>query len=235
MGRLNKLEVLELHSSSSHFTKLNYRGLSKRKTTETWLKGLAKERGFKFRYFLTLSFYKLQRCIINQYLDNEHIKKVILTSSIRIRNQNRIRFWLFVEKHKDGDLHLHVLMEGMDDMEWLSKRNRKISIRKSTILDLIQGRQSIGEMMLESLAHHMKRWVFRLGHGKQSFNAKDIGEVDWRIEYSTSRLIVGTSMVGSTLIGRIALWSNAYKKHTNHINRDRDNPLKTHHTISTRE
>ena len=183
------MEVLELRKSSRHFTKLQYRGLSKRKTTEAWLKGLVKERGFKFRYFLTLSFYKPQRCIINQYLDNEHIKKVILDFFYPNKKpKNRIRFWLFVEKHKDGDLHLHVLMEGMDEMEWLSKRNRKISIRKTTILDVIQGKQSIGEMMLESLAHHMKRWVFRLGHGKQSFNAKDIGVVDWRIEYLNKSL-----------------------------------------------
>ena len=189
MSRLDKMEVLELHQSPRHFTKPQYRGLSKRKTTEAWLKGLAKERGFKFRYFLTLSFYKPQRCIINQYLDNEHIKKVILDFFYPNKKpKNRIRFWLFVEKHKDGDLHLHVLMEGMDEMEWLSKRNRKISIRKSKILDLIQGRQSIGEMMLEAPAHHMKRWVFRLGHGKQSFNAKDIGEVDWRIEYLNKSL-----------------------------------------------
>lgn len=189
MSRLDKMEVLELHQSPRRFTKLPYRGLSKRKTTEAWLKGLAKERGFKFRYFLTLSFYKPQRCIINQYLDNEHIKKVILDFFYPNKKpKNRIRFWLFVEKHKDGDLHLHVLMEGMDEMEWLGKRNRKIIIRKSTILDLIQGRQSIGEMMLKSLAHHMKRWVFRLGHGKQSFNVKDIGEVDWRIEYLNKSL-----------------------------------------------
>ena len=189
MSRLDKMEVLELHKSPRHFTKLQYRGLSKRKTTEAWLKGLAKERGFKFRYFLTLSFYKPQRCIINQYLDNEHIKKVILDFFYPNKKpKNRIRFWLFVEKHKDGDLHLHVLMEDMDEMEWLSKRNRKISIRKTTILDVIQGKQSIGEMMLESLAHHMKRWVFRLGHGKQSFNAKDIGVVDWRIEYLNKSL-----------------------------------------------
>ena len=189
MSRLDKMEVLELRKSSRHFTKLQYRGLSKRKTTEAWLKGLAKERGFKFRYFLTLSFYKPQRCIINQYLDNEHIKKVILDFFYPNKKpKNRIRFWLFVEKHKDGDLHLHVLMEGMDEMEWLSKRNRKISIRKTTILDVIQGRQSIGEMMLESLAHHMKRWVFRLGHGKQSFKAKDVGVVDWRIEYLNKSL-----------------------------------------------
>ncbi len=189
MSRLDKMEVLELHSSSRHFTKLQYRGLSKRKTTESWLKGLVKERGFKFRYFLTLSFYKPQRWVVNQYLDNDHIKKVILDFFYPNKKpKNRIRFWLFVEKHKDGDLHLHVLMEGMDEMEWLSKRNRKISIRKTTILDVIQGKQSIGEMMLESLAHHMKRWVFRLGHGKQSFNAKDIGVVDWRIEYLNKSL-----------------------------------------------
>jgi len=189
MSRLDKMEVLELYSSSRHFTKLQYRGLSKRKTTEAWLKGLVKERGFKFRYFLTLSFYKPQRCIVNQYLDNEHIKKVILDFFYPNKKpKNRIRFWLFVEKHKDGDLHLHVLMEGMDEMEWLSKRDRKITIRKTTLLDIVQGEYSIGKVMLESLAHHMKRWVFRLGHGKQSFNAKDIGVVDWRIEYLNKSL-----------------------------------------------
>ena len=57
---------------------------------------------------------------------------------------NKIRFWLFVEKHKDGDLRLHIPMAKMDEMEWLSKRNRKIEIRKSTLLKLIQGDFSIG-------------------------------------------------------------------------------------------
>ena len=183
------MEALGLHSSSRHFAQLQYRGLSKRKTTESWLKGLAKEGGFKFRYFLTLSFYKPQKWVINQYLDNEHIKKVILDFFYpNNKPKNRIRFWLFVEKHKDGDLHLHILMEGMDEFDWLSKRNRKITIRKSTLLDVVQGDYSIGVIMLESLAHHMKRWVFRLGHGRQSFNAKDIGEVDWRIEYLNKSL-----------------------------------------------
>jgi hypothetical protein len=189
MSRLDKMEALGLHSSSRHFAQLQYRGLSKRKTTESWLKGLAKEGGFKFRYFLTLSFYKPQKWVINQYLDNEHIKKVILDFFYpNNKPKNRIRFWLFVEKHKDGDLHLHILMEGMDEFDWLSKRNRKITIRKSTLLDVVQGDYSIGDIMLESLAHHMKRWVFRLGHGRQSFNAKDIGEVDWRIEYLNKSL-----------------------------------------------
>ena len=55
-------------------------------------------------------------------------------------------------------------------------------------MDVFQGKHSIGEMMLESLANHMKRWVFRLGHGKQSFNAKDIGIVDLRIEYLNKSL-----------------------------------------------
>ena len=104
-----------------------------------------KERGFKFKYFLTLSFYKPQRCIINQYLDNEHIKKVILDFFYPNKKpKNRIRFWLFVEKHKDGGLGLHIPMAKMDEMEWLSKRNRKIEIRKSTLLRLVQGDFSIG-------------------------------------------------------------------------------------------
>ena len=145
MSRLDRMEVLELHSLSRHFTKSQYRGLSKRKTTEVWLRGLVKERGFKFRYFLTLSFYKPQRFIVNQYLDNEHIKKVIVDFFYPNKKpKNRIRFWLFVEQHKDGDLHLHVLMEGMNEMEWLSKRNRKISIRKTTILDVSKADNPLG-------------------------------------------------------------------------------------------
>ena len=32
----------------------------------------------KFKYFLTLSFTYQQRNALDQYLDNEHIKKVIL-------------------------------------------------------------------------------------------------------------------------------------------------------------
>ena len=34
----------------------------------------------------------------------------------------------------------------------------------------------------------IEEWVFRLDYGKQSFNAKDIGGVDWRIEYLNKSL-----------------------------------------------
>ena len=186
---MSNFNTMKIDLSSRHSTKFENRDLSKRKITEAWLKGIVKEREFKFRYSLTLSFYKPQRCVINQYLDNKHIKKVILDFFYpNNKPKNRIRLWLFVEKHKDGDLHLHILMEGMDKMEWLSKRNRKITIRKTTILDVIQGNYSIREIMLESLAYHLKAYILRLGKGKQSFNAKDIGEVDWRIEYLNKSL-----------------------------------------------
>jgi len=88
----------------------------------------------------------------------------------------------------NGDLHLHILMEGMDEMEWLSKRNRKITIRKTTLLSVVQGNYSITDIMLESLAHHMKTYILRLGKGKQSFKAKDVGIMDWRIEYLNKSL-----------------------------------------------
>ena len=153
------------------------------------MKGLAKERGFKFGHFLTHSFYKPQQWVVNQYLDNEHIKKVIVDFFYPNKKpKDRIRFWLFVEQHKDGDLHLHILMEGMDEMEWLSKRNRKITIRKTTLLSVVQGNYSIKVIMLESLAHHMKTYILRLGKGKQSFKAKEVGIMDWRIEYLNKSL-----------------------------------------------
>ena len=51
---------------------------SKRVVTEEWLERKIETLNIKFRYFLTLSFTFQQRNVLNQYLDNQHIKKVIL-------------------------------------------------------------------------------------------------------------------------------------------------------------
>ena len=61
-------------------------------------------------------------------------------------------------------------------------------MRKTTLLSVIQGNYSITDIMLESLAHHMKTHILRLGKGKQSFKAKDVGIMDWRIEYLNKSL-----------------------------------------------
>ena len=189
MSKLNKIKKLELSSSPCHFTKTKYRGLSKRKTTEEWLKEVSQREEFEFRYFLTLSFYKAQKSVISQYIDNDHIKKVLIDFFYPNRKPtNRIRFWFFVERHADNYLHLHILMEGIDSIEWLSKRNRKIIISKSTILDIVRGDYSIEEVMIEAVTHHLQAYVLRLGTGKQGVDMRKVGDIKKRIQYVNKSL-----------------------------------------------
>ena len=108
---------------------------SKRKTTEEWLENVIEKKRMRFRYFITLSFNKAQTSEISQYLDNRHIKNVILSFFYPNRKpENRIRMWFFVERHLSGYLHLHILTEGIDALTWLRKNNRKITIHKKTFV-----------------------------------------------------------------------------------------------------
>ena len=189
MSKLNKIKKFEISSSPCHFTKRKYRGLSKRKTTEKWLKEVSKREGFEFKYFLTLSFYKAQTSVISQYIDNVHIKKVLIDFFYPNKKPiNRIRFWFFVERHLDNHLHLHILMEGLDSIEWLSKRNRKIIISKRTILDIVHGNYSIEEVMIEAVTHHLQAYVLRLGTGKQGVDMRKVGDIKRRIQYVNKSL-----------------------------------------------
>ena len=50
-----------------------------------------------------------------QYLDNQHIRKVILDFLYPHKKpKNRIRLWFFVEQHKNQKLHIHFLIEQVD-------------------------------------------------------------------------------------------------------------------------
>ena len=106
----------------------------KRKTTEEWLERLVDEKEYKFRYFITLSFNKQQTSFINQYLENRHIKRVILDFFYPNRKpENCIRLWFFVEPHLSGDFTSHILTEGMDGLTWFRTCNRKVTFKKSTL------------------------------------------------------------------------------------------------------
>ena len=52
--------------------------ITARDATEMWLNRKMEDGCFNFQYFITLSFFKATKSTINQYLDNHHIKKVIL-------------------------------------------------------------------------------------------------------------------------------------------------------------
>ena len=132
---------------------------SDRWSTEEWLRNMSEQENFEFKYWITISYYKPRKDIIDQYFDNRHIKKVILDFIYKNRKPyNRIRMWIFSERSEmfyrqgknphleliqAGDLHTHILMEGIDPCHWLTSRNRKITIKKSSINAILQGQYSV--------------------------------------------------------------------------------------------
>lgn len=96
--------------------------------------------------------------------------------------------WFFVEKHLSGYLHLHILMEGMDALTWLRKNNRRISLSKKTLFNIIARDYSMDDVITEALTNHLQSYVRRLGTGKQSVDMRSIGNVQKRVHYVNKSL-----------------------------------------------
>ena len=177
---------------------------SKRWSTERWLKSIVADKDINFKYFITFSFRKAQAHIINQYLENAFVKKVILDFFYPNgrKPEDRIKIWFFNEKEgmfnniddfqreklKDGKLHLHILMEGIDGLTWLMKNNRKITIRKSTLFSMISDDYVIDDVIVEALTNHLQTHIRRLGKSKQSMVSELIKNIDKRVHYVNKSL-----------------------------------------------
>ena len=160
-----------------------------RRKTEDWLRNVMEDKSINFRYFITLTFYKAQTNLINQYLDNKHIKKVILDFFYPNKKpNNRIRVWFFVERHQEGTLHLHLLMEGIDGLTWLMKNNRKISLSKKTLFDIVANDYSMDDVITEALTNHLQTYILRLGKSQQSVDCRSIGNIQKRVHYVNKQL-----------------------------------------------
>ena len=181
---------MELLTSPCHLIKPINIVSSKRKTTEVWLQEIIDKKKLRFRYFITLSFNRAQTSEISQYLDNHHIKKVILDFFYPNgkKPENRIRLWFFVEKHSSGYLHLHILTEGMDGLAWLRKNNRRISLSKKTLFNIIARDYSMDDVITEALTNHLQSYVRRLGTGRQSMDMRRIGNIRKRVHYVNKSL-----------------------------------------------
>ena len=180
---------MKILSSPCHLIKPECVATFKRKTTEEWLQEIIDKERLRFRYFITLSFNKAQRNEIIQYLDNKHIKKVILDFFYPNKKpNNRIRIWFFVEKHLSGNLHLHILMEGMDGLTWLRKNNRRISLSKKTLFNIVARDFSMDDVITEALTNHLQSYVRRLGTGRQSVDMRSIGNIKKRVHYINKSL-----------------------------------------------
>ena len=177
--------MAEKCSSLRHVTEGNIKlPQFRREVTEELLERKVESLDLKFKYFITLSFNKAQRRTLNQYLQNKHVKNVIHSYFYsQGKPRNPLRVWFFLEKHKSAKLHLHILCEGLNPLDWLLENNRKITIRKSSLLDVMCGDYLLDDVITEGLTNHLQTYILNLGKGEKSTDIRKSGDIQKRIQY----------------------------------------------------
>ena len=194
------------------------RDKEKRSTTESWLKYMVQHDNIRFKDFFTISFHKPTNDVVKQYLQIKHIKNVILDFLYKnSRPENRVRIWFFVEKEGmffrqgkngdlevmyGGDLHIHFLIENIEDpVRWFRKKSRNITIKNKRLLQFhlrepvdIDGKDkplrplSLQDLMNEALINHLKNKIVEMPRSKDGIIRKQIGDIRKRLHYVNKSL-----------------------------------------------
>ena len=75
-------------------------------------------------------------------------------------------------------------MERPDGISWLMSKNRKITLSKDTLFQIIADDDyHLDDVMSECLTNRLKTHIKKLGLGKKSTNHKKIGDFATRLRY----------------------------------------------------
>ena len=202
---ITNFDFTEGHAKDTETSVSNKKRRGKRWSTERWLEEMIGEFDINFQDFISISFHKPNKDIINQYLDAGHIKNVILDFYYKKnRPENKIKIWIIVEREGmffrqgknlelepifTGDLHFHILMERVDLDWWLATKNRDITLKKKHLHNFYKGHFPTKEqLMRETLINHLKQKVHKIPKSKQGVDIRDFGEIKKRIHYVNKSL-----------------------------------------------
>ena len=202
---ITNFDFTQKHAQDTETSVSDKKRRGKRWSTERWLEEMIEKFDVHFQDFISISFHKPNKDIINQYLDAGHIKNVILDFFYkRNRPVNKIKIWIIVEREGmffrqgknlelepifTGDLHFHILMERVDLDWWLATKNRDITLKKKNLLEFYRGNFPTKEqIMRETLINHLKQKVHKIPKSKQGVDIRDFGEIKKRIHYVNKSL-----------------------------------------------
>ena len=202
---ITNFDYTEKHAQDTETSVSDKKRRGKRWSTERWLEEMIEKYDVQFQDFISISFHKPNKDIINQYLDAGHIKNVILDFFYKKnRPVNKIKIWIIVEREGmffrqgknlelepifTGDLHFHILMERVDLDWWLATKNRDITLKKKHLHNFYKGHFHTKEqLMRETLINHLKQKVHKIPKSKQGVDIRDFGEIKKRIHYVNKSL-----------------------------------------------
>lgn len=152
-----------------------------KKEVEDYLLNLIQSKGIDYKYFITLSFKNPVRDIGKAGNNNRWIKRLILdyfySKSGRMK-EDRLKLLFINERHRDGDIHLHLLMERWND--WCIDRVHRRIILGTTGTEK---EDLADEMIINGLKRHLQKNVKTLGTGSASVDIREVLDHRKRIEY----------------------------------------------------